>query len=529
MKNLYSFLFAAFVFCGQGALAQVPLHNSYPSAAATIYLDFDGHYVEGTSWNVSGPIACAPANLTAAQITQVFNRVAEDYRPFNVNVTTDSARYWLAPPDKRIRVILTPTSGWYGAAGGVSFMSSFTWGDNTPAFVFTNQLNYNEKYVAEAASHEVGHTLGLRHQSYYDPNCGNKQEYNAGAGGGEIGWAPIMGVGYYRNFTLWNNGANPYGCTNYQNDLEIITKYNGFGFRPDDYGESFGGNAAKANFVNNRFTVNGVIETNTDIDVIKFSIPSFGRFKLDAVPFNLGDGYSGANLDIQVDLMTSASKVLGSYNPAATLKSSIDTMLSAGNYFLRVQGKGNMYTTEYASLGSYSLQASFGNAIILPVHKLDLQGSTEGPRHRLRWNIEADEVISSQTLEVSADGKNYQPLIQAGVQTGDYSYLPGSGSVFYYRLHVLLESGNHYYSNTITLAGSNQAWPALSGNSVRNMMVVNSPAVFQYTIVDYSGRVVSKGRLAPGRNLMPAAMPGGMYMIQYSSDQGQHTEKFMKQ
>ena len=40
-----------------------------------------------------------------------------------------------------------------------------------------------------------------------------------GLGSGEIGWAPIMGVGYYKNFTLWNNGPNSFGCTNYQSDL----------------------------------------------------------------------------------------------------------------------------------------------------------------------------------------------------------------------------------------------------------------------------------------------------------------------
>ena len=353
--------------------------------------------------------------MNADQIAQIFKRVAEDYRPFNVNITTDSTKYWAAPAKQRMRVILTMSSGWYGAAGGVSYMGSFTWGDNTPAFVFTDQLQYNAKYIAEAASHEAGHTLGLRHQSYYDANCSNKQEYNAGVGDGETGWAPIMGVGYYRNFTLWNNGANPYGCTNYQNDLEVITTYNGFGYRQDDYGSSFtGNNAATANFTNNRFSINGIIETNTDVDVIKFSIPSFGRFRLEAVPYNLGDGYTGANLDMQVDLMTNASTVIRSYNPENTLKSTIDTMLGAGNYFLRVQGAGNAYTSGYASLGSYTLEASFGAGIILPLYKLELQGRNEGGRHQLDWSIEAEEAVVKQTLEVSANGRSYQPAAQLG-------------------------------------------------------------------------------------------------------------------
>ena len=90
--------------------AQDPLFNSYPSAQAVIFLDFDGHTVNGTSWNYNGPIVCGTSGLDNSQITEIFNRVAEDYRPFNINVTTDSTKYLAAPANKRMRVILTVSS-----------------------------------------------------------------------------------------------------------------------------------------------------------------------------------------------------------------------------------------------------------------------------------------------------------------------------------------------------------------------------------------------------------------------------------
>ena len=74
------------------ATAQVPILNSLPSAQAVILLDFDGHVVTGTSWNYDGPINCNSSGLDNTQITTVFNRVAEDYRPFNINITTDPAK-----------------------------------------------------------------------------------------------------------------------------------------------------------------------------------------------------------------------------------------------------------------------------------------------------------------------------------------------------------------------------------------------------------------------------------------------------
>ena len=223
---------------GLGAQAQVPALNSYPAASAVIFLDFDGHTVNGTGWNYNGPIFCAPSGMDNTKITSIFNRVSEDYRPFNVNITTDSTKFLAAPINKRMRVILTTTSSWYGNAGGVAFVGSYTWGDDTPCFVFSALLNNNEKYVAEAAAHEAGHTLGLYHQSAYDGNCVKTSDYNGGLGTGEIAWAPIMGVGYYKNMTLWHNGANPYGCSSIQNDLTVITTNNGFTFRTDDYTNS---------------------------------------------------------------------------------------------------------------------------------------------------------------------------------------------------------------------------------------------------------------------------------------------------
>jgi hypothetical protein len=332
--------------------AQVPLLNSYPSAQAVIFLDFDGHTVSGTSWNYNGPIACGAAGLNNSQITEVFNRVAEDYRPFNINITTDSTKFLAAPVNQRMRVILTVSSSWYGAAGGVAFVTSFSWGDNNPCFVFSQLLNFNVKNISEAASHEAGHTLGLYHQSSYDANCNKLSDYYAGQGSGEIGWAPIMGVGYYQNFTLWNNGPNSYGCTNYQSDLDIITSAtNGFGYRTDDHNNTFA-SATVASFFNDQFNLSGVIERNTDQDMFMFTVPASGRFQLDAVPYNVGSSNAGSDLDMQVTLYNASQTILNVFNPGALLSSVVDTALTAGIYYLKIEGKGNMYAPAYASLGS---------------------------------------------------------------------------------------------------------------------------------------------------------------------------------
>lgn len=194
--------------------------SSLPPIAqgGVIFIDFDGHTVSGTSWNYNGDIVAAPSGLGEAEKDMIMSSILEDYAPFNVTVTTDENVYLACHPNKRIRCIVTETWEWYGQAGGVAFTNSFTWGDNTPCWVFSSLLGYNTKYIQEAISHEVGHTLGLYHQARYDENCLKISEYNTGC----CGEAPIMGIAYYQPIGKWWVGPNTYGCNNIQDDAEIL-------------------------------------------------------------------------------------------------------------------------------------------------------------------------------------------------------------------------------------------------------------------------------------------------------------------
>jgi hypothetical protein len=514
------------------ASAQVPIYNSYPSAKAVVFLDFDGQTINGTTWNSDGPLNLVESGLTSAKITEIFNRVSEDFRPFNLNITTDSSRYWSAPANQRIRVILTKSYEWYGSAGGVSFVSSFTWGDNTPAFVFTSLLGYNPKNIAEAASHEAGHTLGLKHQASYDGNCVKTAEYNPGNGDGEIGWAPIMGVGYGRNLTLWNNGANPLGCSNIQDDLGIITSTdNGFGYRTDDLPNSID-NATVNDFTNNQFSIPGLIETNNDFDIIGFNVPMKGKINLKAVPFSVSYGNMGSNLDLQMELLNSTGEIIGTYNPSDLLSASADTTLNAGKYFIRMHGMGNINAPEYASLGSYTVNATYTVASTLPLHKLELKGIAKNSKHELSWEVVADEVITYQSIEVSTNGVDFQQLTNAGRIATAYSYNVDKSGILYYRLNVTFDNGNNYYSNIVMLKAdvAPVVKPFMVGNIVRNNVTVNSPTTYNYNVFDLNGRMVSKGQLVRGLNtISSSSLTNGMYIIQYYTNSEQFTEKFMKQ
>jgi Secretion system C-terminal sorting domain len=528
MKRIFTLMLCAIGLLMSSNAFSLPKLNSYPSAVATIFLDFDGHYVQSTVWNAGASFSCAASGMTDPQITEAFNRVAEDYRPFDINITTDSAVFLMAPLNKRIRIIITTTSGWCPGVGGVAYIGSFTWGDDTPGFVFSNLLGpFSPKMVGEACSHESGHAVGLAHQSKYDgSNCVTPiEQYNTGFGSGETGWAPIMGNSYYRNMSNWNNGPTPYGCTNMQDNLSIIATQNGFTYRLDDYNETL--NAATYTLPASNFSVNGVIGANADKDAFKFNLTQNSNFHLAAVPYNVGGNYIGANLDIKIELYNASATLIRTYDPSGSMYVNIDTVLNAGTYYLKIDGTGNLNTGEYGSLGAYSFSGAAG----LPIHEVKLSGSVDKNRHSLSWNIVADEAIKTIVVETSVNGSNFSPLTTVGPSADKFAYQPYNSSTVYYRLKVTSVLDQTVYSNTIALKGGDNSEKLFSVSTlVRDEVTVNASTKYQYQLSDVNGRIVLIGTGLKGINRIDLSNHSrGMYIIRLFNNDQQQTERIIKQ
>ena len=528
MKKPSTLLMLAMALLFSLKVFSIPKLNSLPGAVATVFLDFDGHYVNSSMWNSGMPIDCAPAGMTDLQITEAFNRVSEDFRPFVINITTDSTVFLAAPLTKRIRVIVTPTSAWCPGVGGVAYVGSFIWGDDTPAFVFCDRLGPNSpKMVGESSSHEIGHSVGLSHQSRYGADCTTPTEqYNTGTGTGAIAWAPIMGNSYYRNMSNWNNGPTPYGCTNSEDNLSIIATQNGFGYRVDDYSETL--NASAFTLPASNFTVNGIITTTTDKDAFKFTLTRNSNIHLTAIPFNVGGNYIGANLDIKLELYNSSGTLIKSYDPAATMDVTVDTVLFTGTYYLLIDGTGNANIGAYGSLGAYTIS---GNSGTLPIHDVALTGTIDKNKHNLGWNIIADEPIKTIIVEASGDGVNFKALTNVAPAATKFSYSPYQNNTIYYRLKVTSVLGQTLYSNTIVLRGETAAEKAFFVSTlVQNDILVNAAANYTYQLSDMNGRVINTGNGSKGINKINLSnQPDGMYIIQLFNDNQKQTERIIKQ
>lgn len=348
-------------------LSETFLLHSHPFAKDVIYLDFDGNTTTGTFWNdANHPTIVTPAFDTDGnastfsdpeleRIQRIWQRVSEDYSPFDVDVTTEfpgieRLRNTGGSDDRwGIRANVGGDGSWFGQVGGVAYIGSFDWDTDIGCFIFADNLgDGDEKYTAEAISHEVGHTLGLSHDGRNSPSEG----YYAGHGSGETGWAPIMGVGYYQNLSQWSKGEY-LSANQKQDDLNIIATQNGFGYRLDDHGSTAA--TATAATLNGPTTItgSGVIEKRGDFDYFSFTTGA-GPISITVDPFE-----RGPNLDIFVGLYNANGQLIDSSNPADSLAATVTANVPYGTYFLKIDGvgKGNPLGsgyTDYASLGQYS-------------------------------------------------------------------------------------------------------------------------------------------------------------------------------
>ncbi|MCW2816588.1 MAG: Metallo-peptidase family Reprolysin-like [Nocardioides sp.] len=399
--------------------------HSLPGSRRTVFIDFDGHAVTGTLWNEQGvPSGVSPgwdlsgngvdvlSATERAAIADVWSRVAEDFAPFDVDVTTADpgrdaiTRSGAADQVYGVRVLVTRDAaaraaidacqaGCGGAAANDVFDTPVGHERFQPAWVFPQALRDDPAYVAEAVSHEVGHTFGLAH----DDRAGDA---DAGYYAGHAGWAPIMGSAYGQPLSQWSRGSYA-GATNTEDDLAVIAAH-GAPLRPDETGALPGpGRTA-------------YISDDDDVDVYRL------RGCVGPVQAEASVAGAGADLDLELRLLRADDRLLATADPVSRASGRTVTGLAATlrhaapstptDYLLAVDGTGRAGSTptsgydDYGSVGAYRLAVT-GCGIVggapgapgAPTVRLD------GTTARLSWTPPASSGGSSLTAyDVLVDG-----------------------------------------------------------------------------------------------------------------------------
>ena len=360
---------------GVAPLRQTFRLHSKPGSRRTILLDFNGTVVRDTAWNQELNVRSGrhsgwdPANNGRSftdrekrTVQSIWARVAEDYAPFNVDVTTEE------PADARIhrsrksdkvfgtRVLISESVNAQDRicnqqCGGVSFLNVFSavgraHRRHRPSWVFPAGLGNDLKAVAEAATHEAGHTFGLVHDN---ERVLLGQDYYLGHGS----WAPIMGAAYFRPISQWSRGSYS-GATSRQDDVAVIA-HRGAPFRGDEAGGRPRSAAPRPP------DGTAYISRRGDVDVYRLGRCA-GRIKVRAVVARISP-----NLDTRLRLIRDGRVIESANPPSATvtrnkargLNATITRGVRRGVYFAEVDGvgRGSPSTSydDYGSLGAYRL------------------------------------------------------------------------------------------------------------------------------------------------------------------------------
>lgn len=346
--------------------------HSRKASNRTIYLDFDGERVCGTVWD---PYDCidAPRFDTDGRrgfskserraIQRIWRGVVEDYAPFDVDITTerpqldDLVRSDSADRTFGIQTVITSSNGVRNRVcggsrcAGAAYMGTFDsefHNAGRVTWILPKEVRNNARRIADAVSHEAGHTLGLSHDG----------TSRTGYYGGHGIWGPIMGASA-RPLTQWSRGQYA-GANNKQNDLAIIARNGAPRLRDDHSGRRSGATPLAPGKARS-----GRITRASDVDM--FKLRTTCRARLTVKVRNAGQS---PNLDVSLVLKRRNGKVVARRNPlsaargkAQGLDATYRAKRKAGVLFVRVDGVGarNPRRTgysDYGSLGSYRVSFS---------------------------------------------------------------------------------------------------------------------------------------------------------------------------
>ena len=358
-------------------LAQTFKLHSNPGADKTIYLNFVGETLTSASALVTdnelSSITVPPYSTDAdpgfsdeelRTIQEIWQRVAEDYSPFAVDVTTEPVaqdritRSGSTDLNYGTEVLFAPLlPEWNCICSGVGYQKSFfDVGDSfKPAVVFHQAGRIGAHLLADAASQQLGLAMNL------DPDGIAGGEYGGQGDSPVNGWVPIMADQLSgRPLSQFSKGEYN-GATNRQDDFKVITDL-GLPLRPDEAG----GTIATAKELplqstsgRSSLAFDGIITSATDTDVF------YIRAGMGLLDVRVDPAAVGANADLVLTLRDPAGNVLQSSNPSQNLSAAVSRQITTpGLYYLEVSstGEGDPAVTGYSSYGSvgaYALTGSF--------------------------------------------------------------------------------------------------------------------------------------------------------------------------
>jgi hypothetical protein len=266
----------------------------------------------------------------------------------------------------------------------------------------------------------------------------------------------------------------------------------------------------------NNFQANGIINNAPDRDFFKVTLTKRQRLKAQLTPNCVGNGNSGADVDLYMTLVKSTGDTIGKYNPKTLLNASLDTILPQGIYYLGIDGTSNQNVSDYGSVGLYGLSGSVQT--IATAAAVILKGDVKKETNFINWNPDLNQVTTKTYIEFSFDGKYFQDITSVSPVITSFSHKPPGAGDIYYRVRMVYPDDTYEYSNTISLRNSGNPNITLGSNIISNTIQVRATGNYSFQLVDESGRLHQRGRLSAGMNYIDLnTSKKGLFLLKVSN------------
>jgi hypothetical protein len=414
----------------------IPQLSSLPGARASLWLNFGGDFTAqwGGYSNITTPaydIDGDPNTFSSQEIAnmnKIWQYVAEDYAPFNINVTTIKPAAFGNGITQQVDI--GGNGAWTGGNyGGISYIGGFTNSASNISFVFPNNLgNGTPKYVGDASSHEAGHGFGLQHQSLYDANGNKIAEYYSGPGDGT---APIMGNSYHSPLSRWWKGTSSIGPNTIQDDMAVIANAtNGFGYRDDSTGNTLA-TANQLTVSGSQVSGSGVLISTTDTDFWSFSTLA-GQITLNV---NVASGVN--NLVAKLVLEDASGNVVATADANNGYNASLTTTVGAGTYYVVAESHGG-----YGDVGQYSISGTINPTNPTPPSAPTGLTATAGDAQvSLNWTASSGATSYNIYRSLTPGGEG-ATAYKTGVTTTSFTDTAlTNGTTYYYKVTAVNAAG----------------------------------------------------------------------------------------
>lgn len=180
-----------------------------------ILLTYYGYNPKTPTFNLYAHLS--PSMLDRYDQEKIQEKLEYYFSDFDVTFTQDDSLFYTYPVDHRIRVVITRDTLEGYNTGGLSFYNSLHRNDTSASLVTSSGFSYVDSTISQAIAHEVGHQLGLLHQSKWFL-CFKIKEYNDGT----LEKAPLMGRSYDAKKAEWWKGFN--SRLRWQDDKKVISR-----------------------------------------------------------------------------------------------------------------------------------------------------------------------------------------------------------------------------------------------------------------------------------------------------------------